>query len=106
LLADDGRRSSAGCHAKPSELRYAELRWPRRFEALRLLSSQHIIVTTRGVAGGSFVAHPSPNQISDTLATGVQLLLASQVVGVEELLEARACVEVPTARYAVFRLKG
>jgi GntR family transcriptional repressor for pyruvate dehydrogenase complex len=72
-------------------------------EALRLLSSQHLIVTTRGVAGGSFVAHPSPDQIADTLATGVRLLQASQVVGIDELLETRACVEVPTAGFAALR---
>lgn len=72
-------------------------------EALRLLSSQHLIVTTRGVAGGSFVAHPSPDQISDTLTTGVSLLQASRVVGIDELLETRACVEVPTAGLAALR---
>src|ERR1051325_7951226 len=27
-------------------------------EALRLLARQHLIVTTRGVTGGSFVSHP------------------------------------------------
>lgn len=72
-------------------------------EALRLLSSQHLIVTTRGVAGGSFVAHPSPDQISDTLATSVRLLQARRLVDVAELLEARGCVEVPTAGLAARR---
>ena len=28
-------------------------------EALRLLTSQHLIVTTRGVTGGSYVARPT-----------------------------------------------
>ncbi|HEY3480196.1 MAG TPA: GntR family transcriptional regulator, partial [Streptomyces sp.] len=33
-------------------------------EALRLLASQNLIITTRGVAGGSFVAYPKPQQVA------------------------------------------
>lgn len=72
-------------------------------EALRLLASQHLIVTTRGVAGGSFVAHPSPEQISDTFATGVRLLQVSSVVDGSHLLEARSIFEVAAAGYAARR---
>jgi DNA-binding FadR family transcriptional regulator len=72
-------------------------------EALRLLASQHLIVTTRGVAGGSFVNHPSPSQLSDTLATGVRLLRSTSVVTVAELLEVRAMVEIPAAGLAAAR---
>ena len=43
-------------------------------EALRLLASQHLIVTTRGVTGGSFVAHPDAEQLSEGLSTGLTLL--------------------------------
>jgi DNA-binding FadR family transcriptional regulator len=66
-------------------------------EALRLLASQHLIVTTRGVAGGSFVVHPSPEQLTDTVVTGVNLLITSRLVSPRELLEARLFVEVPAA---------
>jgi DNA-binding FadR family transcriptional regulator len=69
-------------------------------EALRLLASQHLIVTTRGVTGGSFVAHPSPHQLADTLATGVSMLLNTSTVKIEDLLEVRAMLEVPVAGLA------
>jgi DNA-binding FadR family transcriptional regulator len=72
-------------------------------EALRLLASQNLIVTTRGVSGGSFVVHPSPAQISDAIQTGLALLQASSVVSPEELLEVRAMVEVPAAGMAARR---
>lgn len=72
-------------------------------EALRLLASQHLIVTTRGVAGGSFVAHPSPEQISDTFATGVRLLQVNAVVDASHLLEARGIFEVAAAALAARR---
>jgi DNA-binding FadR family transcriptional regulator len=72
-------------------------------EALRLLASQHLIVTTRGVAGGSFVAHPSPEQISATLATGVRLLQVNAVVDASQLLEARGIFEVAAAGFAARR---
>jgi DNA-binding FadR family transcriptional regulator len=67
------------------------------------LASQHLIVTTRGVAGGSFVAHPSPEQISATLATGVRLLQVNAVVDVSHLLEVRGIFEVAAAGYAARR---
>jgi GntR family transcriptional regulator, transcriptional repressor for pyruvate dehydrogenase complex len=72
-------------------------------EALRLLASQHLIVTTRGVAGGSFVAHPSPEQISDTFATGVRLLQVNAVVDASHLLEARGIFEIAAAALAAHR---
>jgi DNA-binding FadR family transcriptional regulator len=72
-------------------------------EALRLLASQNLIVTTRGVSGGSFVVHPTPAQISKTIQTGVALLKASSSVSPAELLEARAIVEVPVAGLAARR---
>ncbi len=72
-------------------------------EALRLLASQNLIVTTRGVAGGSFVVHPSPEQLIDTLSTGVNLLVASRRVTPRELFDARFLMEVPVAVMAARR---
>jgi len=72
-------------------------------EALRLLASQHLIVTTRGVAGGSFVAHPSAEQLSDTLATGVRLMQATAVVDAVHVLEVRSLLEVAATGYAAQR---
>jgi len=72
-------------------------------EALRLLASEHLVVTVRGVAGGSFVVHPSPAQLADSLCVGVSLWQATGAVGVAELLEVRTMLEVPATRLAALR---
>ncbi|MBW6433347.1 FadR family transcriptional regulator [Actinoplanes hulinensis] len=72
-------------------------------EALRLLASQHLIVTTRGVTGGSFVAHPDAGQLADGLSTGFALLAHSADVGLADLLELRHALEVPAAGLAAVR---
>jgi DNA-binding FadR family transcriptional regulator len=72
-------------------------------EALRVLSSQHLITTTRGVVGGSFVAHPQPDQISGYLQTGLSLMTLFQGVTVDRLLEVRDILEVPAAGWAAVR---
>ena len=72
-------------------------------EALRLLSSQHLIITTRGVTGGSFVAHPDAEQLADGLTTGFTLLTQSAGVGLADLLELRRALEVPAAGLAAIR---
>jgi DNA-binding FadR family transcriptional regulator len=72
-------------------------------EALRLLASQHLIVTTRGVTGGSFVAHPDAEQLADALATGFTLLTNSADVGLADMLELRRALEVPAAGLAAQR---
>lgn len=72
-------------------------------EALRLLASQHLIVTTRGVTGGSFVAHPDAGHLAEGLATGFALLSHSNGIGLADLLELRRAVEVPAAALAAVR---
>jgi GntR family transcriptional regulator, transcriptional repressor for pyruvate dehydrogenase complex len=72
-------------------------------EALRMLSSQHLITTSRGVGGGSYVTHPEPEEISRLLHTNIGLLTGTKQVGVQELLEAREVLEVPAARLAALR---
>jgi GntR family transcriptional repressor for pyruvate dehydrogenase complex len=72
-------------------------------EALRLLSSQHLIVTTRGVTGGSFVASPSPEKMAESLSAGVRLLLATEAAGGNELMEIREMLEIPAAGLAARR---
>ena len=72
-------------------------------EALRLLASQHLIVTTRGVTGGSFVSHPDAEQLADALSTGFTLLTKSAAVGFADLLELRRALEVPAAALAAAR---
>lgn len=72
-------------------------------EALRLLASQHLVVTTRGVTGGSFVAEPTPGQLGGLLTTGLQLLLTAGTVSTEHWLEVRETFEVPAAGLAAQR---
>ncbi len=72
-------------------------------EALRVLSSQHLITTTRGVVGGSFIAHPQPDQISGYLETGISLMTLFQTITVDRLLEVRDMLEVPAAGLAAVR---
>jgi GntR family transcriptional regulator, transcriptional repressor for pyruvate dehydrogenase complex len=72
-------------------------------EALRSLASHNLLVTQRGVTGGSFIAHPEPLDISHYLETSVGLLSGARVVSVRELLEARAVLEVPATRMAAER---
>lgn len=72
-------------------------------EALRALSSHGLITTQRGVAGGSFIAHPEPADVAEYLQASVGLLSVSRIVSVDELLEARAALEVPAARLAAGR---
>src|SRR5436190_23187010 len=63
-------------------------------EALRLLASQHLIVTTRGVTGGSYVAKPDAATLAASLARGVNLLVTATPVGSDELMEVRDLLEV------------
>lgn len=72
-------------------------------EALRVLGSQGLINTVRGVAGGTFVSEADPESISDFLETRLGLLTGSEQITAEELLEARHLLEVPAARLAASR---
>ncbi|HEY9416450.1 GntR family transcriptional regulator [Actinomadura citrea] len=72
-------------------------------EALRLLASQGLLTTTRGVAGGSFVAYPQPDQITEYLATSLNLLTLDTRITVDQLLEIREMLEVPAAGLAAVR---
>ena len=72
-------------------------------EALRVLSSQHLVTTTRGVSGGTFVMHPNLDQIAGHLEVGIGLLTTSADLSVEQLLEVRDLVEVPAAGLAAER---
>ncbi|MGH3319158.1 MAG: FadR/GntR family transcriptional regulator [Streptosporangiaceae bacterium] len=74
-------------------------------EALRVLSSQNLVTTTRGVAGGSFVVHPDGQQISDYLEASLTLLTTSgsAEITVAALLEVRDILEVPAAALAAER---
>jgi DNA-binding FadR family transcriptional regulator len=72
-------------------------------EAIRLLTAENLTVTMRGVTGGTFVNHPEPDQISESLVTGLDFLTLAEELTVDELLEARELLEVPAARLASTR---
>jgi GntR family transcriptional regulator, transcriptional repressor for pyruvate dehydrogenase complex len=109
LLADDLRAQITSGRLRPGDRLPAEPEMCARSgvsrstvrEALRLLASQHLIVTTRGVTGGSFVAQPSVAQLADGLVMAVQLLRGA--IGTAELFEVREMLEVPAAGLAALR---
>ena len=72
-------------------------------EALRVLSSERLVRTVRGVGGGSFVSQPDPGHFSDFLQTSIGLLTGTHQVSLQELIEARELLEVPAARFAAVR---
>lgn len=72
-------------------------------EALRSLSAQNLVYTSRGVTGGTFVSEVDPDTVSDYLRTSLGLMSGSETVSVADLLEARAALEVPAAGLAAIR---
>lgn len=69
-------------------------------EALRLLASQHLIDTTRGVTGGSFVSSPDAVSVAENLGGTLGLLVNGQNMTVANLLQARLLLEPAAARLA------
>jgi len=72
-------------------------------EALRVLSTQNLIRTVKGTAGGSYVTLPTVDHISQFMQANLSLLSSSNDVTLAEFLEARECLEVPAARLAAER---
>jgi DNA-binding FadR family transcriptional regulator len=90
----------------PTEPELSELHGVSRStvrEALRVLSSQNLVETARGVTGGTFVAVPKAGDISDYLAQSLGMLTVHDQVGVDALLEVRDLLEVPAAGLAADR---
>ncbi len=72
-------------------------------EALRVVSSQDLLQTQRGVNGGTFVKVAEAGHVTELLEAGLGLLAAEDAVTVDELLEVREILEVPAARIAARR---
>jgi GntR family transcriptional repressor for pyruvate dehydrogenase complex len=72
-------------------------------EALRVLSAQDLVYTSRGVSGGTFVADTKPSAITAYLENGLSLLSGTDALTTAELLEAREMFEVPATRLAALR---
>jgi GntR family transcriptional repressor for pyruvate dehydrogenase complex len=72
-------------------------------EALRVLSSQNLVRTSKGTTGGSFVTRPTAAHISDYLNANMSLFSQTDNVTLDEFLEARALLEIPAAKIAARR---
>jgi DNA-binding FadR family transcriptional regulator len=69
-------------------------------EALRALSSQGIVRTTRGVRGGSSVRRFGHTDATLVFGNAVAMLSNSEEITIAEILQARQVFEVPIARMA------
>jgi GntR family transcriptional regulator, transcriptional repressor for pyruvate dehydrogenase complex len=72
-------------------------------EALRSLASENLVVTKRGVNGGTFVAEPSTDSLSSYMETSLGLLAGTADISVGELLEVRSFIEIPAVEQAAVR---
>ena len=72
-------------------------------EALRVLTSEGLIETSRGITGGSFVKRLDPAHVSDFLRNGLSVLVGTDAIQVADVLDARIALEVPAARWAAER---
>jgi len=72
-------------------------------EALRELTSQNLVSTTRGATGGTFVAVPTTQHLAQSLAVGIEMLTGRADLRVAALLEARELLEMPAAARAAER---
>ena len=69
-------------------------------EGLRVLSSQDLVTTSRGVGGGTFVSRPDLHDIAAYLEASLGLLTTGDAVSVQQLLDFRRMLEVPAAGLA------
>jgi len=72
-------------------------------EALRDLSAQSLIETTRGTTGGSFVTRPDPQSISELLESRFGHMSGLNIVSLSDMLQVREMLEIPIARLAAER---
>jgi GntR family transcriptional regulator, transcriptional repressor for pyruvate dehydrogenase complex len=76
---------------------------PTLREALRLLSSSHLVRASKGPGGGIFVAATPEEGIGRTVSASVASMLQSQSITIDELLETRMLFEVPLVGLAAQR---
>ena len=73
---------------------------PTLREALRLLAGSHLIRASRGPGGGIFVASTPNDGMRRNVTESIGLMLETESVSLEELLDARMHLEVPLAGLA------
>ncbi len=76
---------------------------PTLREALRLLSSLHLVRASKGPGGGIFVAATPEEGIGMSVSAAVTSMLEADSIDLDELLEARMLLEVPLAGLAAQR---
>lgn len=76
---------------------------PTLREALRLLSSEHLIRASKGPGGGIFVAATPEQGIGLSVSAAVASMLDARSIELDELLETRMLLEVPLAGLAAQR---
>lgn len=72
-------------------------------EALRMLSSQGLVQTSRGVSGGTFIAIPDLIFVQNNIENGLGLMSGGNQLTPQELFETRLVLEIPAARWAAER---
>lgn len=72
-------------------------------EALRMLSSQGLVQTSRGVGGGTFIAIPELSFVQDNIENGLGMMSGGNQLTQQELFETRLVLEIPAARWAAER---
>jgi DNA-binding FadR family transcriptional regulator len=76
---------------------------PTLREALKLLASGNLIRATKGPGGGIFVAHTAEQGMSRSLSDAIAMMLETEAVTLDELLDARVLLEVPLAGLAAYQ---
>ena len=76
---------------------------PTLREALRLLSSEHLVRASKGPGGGIFVAATPEQGIGLSVSAAVATMLDARSIGLDELLETRMLLEIPLAGLAAAR---
>jgi GntR family transcriptional repressor for pyruvate dehydrogenase complex len=110
-VADQVRELIATGQLKPGERLPDETTLAKEFgvargtvrEALRVLSTEALLRTSKGPSGGSFVEVPTTDHISAFLQSNISMLTRLNQVSIEEFLEAREQLEIPAARLAAER---
>jgi len=76
---------------------------PTLREALRLLSSEHLVRASKGPGGGIFVAATLEQGIGMGVSASVATMLDAHSIDLDELLETRMLLEIPLAGLAAAR---
>lgn len=72
-------------------------------EALRLLSSEHLVRASKGPGGGIFVAATPEQGIGMSVSAAIATMMDARSIELDELLETRMLLEIPVAGLAAQR---